>query len=138
MSKSVCKGRCSNDRKSAYYWQGFKRCNQCERFINTKNDTCHCCSGVLVFKPKSKQVRILYLYSSCVQFAESKTVAMKQVLREALDEHDFFKKVTLINNELNTDPELVFILINYFAGKKYRLGRPIGQGNEQITFIKDK
>lgn len=57
-------------------------------------------------------------------------------LREGLDNHIFKYKIVIISNYQYIDSEMIFELINYFAGKKYRLTRPIGHGNEQITFIK--
>lgn len=58
-------------------------------------------------------------------------------LRQELDNHIFGRKIIVTKRfDMEINIEMVLILINYFAGKKYRLTRPIGHGNEQITFIK--
>lgn len=68
--KNYCKGICKNykavkEKNSfSYYSNGFKRCSECEIFINWNSYKCPCCNKVLRIKPHNTtcKTRILKKY----------------------------------------------------------------------------
>ena len=65
-----CKGICKNykvvkEKNSfSYYLNGFKRCNECEIFIDWNSYKCPCCNNILRIKPHNTtcKTRILKEY----------------------------------------------------------------------------
>ena len=68
--KNYCKGICKNykavkeNNSFSYYSNGFKRCNECEIFIDWNSYKCPCCHNILRIKPHNTtcKTRILKEY----------------------------------------------------------------------------
>jgi hypothetical protein len=56
--KNVCERyRATKDRRSSYYFEGYKRCQVCGIFLNWKGIRCPCCQRPLRSKPHNRKRR---------------------------------------------------------------------------------